>query len=110
MLMEKAWLVAMLNSNGKYELGIYSEENPSIMCGHWTAQVASGRGHDYASARKDLLRWIKHHLPKDIAQYGDDDVRKAVGLKPRHRPFPAQVTGVGHLPPGTVMLPTRGRR
>jgi hypothetical protein len=80
---EQAWLVAYLNPDGRYQLGIFSERSPTVLGGTWTASVASGRGRNYEEGRRDLLVWIERHLPVEVARYGEDDVRKAKGLKPR---------------------------
>jgi len=82
-LIEKAWLVAYLRPDGRYELGVFSEPSPTVMGGTWTAQIASGRGRDFAEARQELFKWIAMHLPVEVARYGDAEIRKAKGLAPR---------------------------
>ena len=85
MTRDGAWLVAYLGSNGRYQLGIFSEQNPTVMGSVWTAQAMSGHGRDYSSARVDLINRIRQSLPIEIARHGDDEVRKAKGLPPRRR-------------------------
>lgn len=79
-----AWLVAYLEPNGTYRLSIVSEPNPTVI-GGMTGQVMSARGHDFASAEKDLVKMIRAHLPESLAKFGDSEVRAAKWGAPRQK-------------------------